>query len=58
MAEPSIAPIPSEDIGEDKRFKKLPHHDVLMKPPFTCAVLGAIGADQYPILALHPDGRI
>ena len=46
MAEPSIAPIPSEDIGEDKRFKKLPHHDVLMKPPFTCAVLGAIGAGK------------
>lgn len=44
--EPDIGPIPSEMLPEDKRFKKLPHSDVLFKPPFTCAVLGAIGAGK------------
>lgn len=44
--EPEISPIPSENIGEDKRFKKLKHHNVLMKPPFTCAVIGAISAGK------------
>ena len=44
--EPVISPIPSEDIGIDKRFLKLKHHDVLMKPPFTCAVIGAISAGK------------
>jgi len=44
--EPEIRPIPSEDIGIDKRFLKLKHSDVIMKPPFTCAVLGQIGAGK------------
>ena len=44
--EPEIHPIPSENIGEDKKFDKLPHKDVLFKPPFTCAVIGAIGSGK------------
>lgn len=44
--EPEINPIPSENLGEDKKFDKLPHHDVLFKPPFTCAVIGAIGSGK------------
>lgn len=46
MEEPKISPIPSEDIGIDKRFLKLKHHEGIMKPPFTCAVLGGIGAGK------------
>lgn len=46
MTEPEVAPIPSENWGEDKRFLKLKHHDVLMKPPFTSVILGAIGAGK------------
>jgi len=44
--EPEILPIPSEALPEDKRFKKLPHHEVIMKPPYTCCVLGAIGSGK------------
>lgn len=44
--EPLIEPIPSEALPEDKRFNKLPHHDVLFKPPFTMAVLGAIASGK------------
>ena len=46
MEEPKISPIPSEDIGTDKRFLKLKHHEGIMKPPFTCAVIGAIGSGK------------
>ena len=46
MSEPEVAPIPSENWGIDKRFLKLKHHDVLMKPPFTAVILGAIGAGK------------
>jgi hypothetical protein len=44
--EPEILPIPSEELPEDKRFKKLPHSDVLFKPPFTCITAGAIGSGK------------
>jgi len=44
--EPEIRPIPSEDIGEDKRFLKLKHHEILFKPPFTCATIGSIGTGK------------
>jgi len=46
MLEPSIEPIPSEDLGEDKRFKKLPQHELLFPPPFTMCALGAIGSGK------------
>lgn len=46
MQEPSIEPIPSEDLGEDKRFKKLPDHELLFPPPFTMCTLGAIGSGK------------
>jgi len=55
--EPEINPIPSEEIGIDKRFLKLPLHDVLFEPPFTCAVLGGIGSGKssftYSIINKH-----
>ena len=44
--EPEIRPIPSEDIGIDKRFLKLKHSDVLMKPPFVCAIIGGAGSGK------------
>lgn len=44
--EPPIRPIPSENRGEDTRFKKLKHHKVLFPPPFTCYVGGQIGAGK------------
>ena len=46
MTEPIINPIPSEQKKEDKRFKKLEHHEVLFKPPFTCAIIGSIGSGK------------
>ena len=44
--EPKISVMPSEDKGIDKRFLKLPHHEILFKPPFTAVILGAIGAGK------------
>lgn len=44
--EPEIKPIPSELLPEDKRFKKLKHHKVLFKPPFTAVAIGAIGSGK------------
>ena len=44
--EPTINPIPSEALPEDKRFLKLRHKDVLFKPPFTCACIGSIGTGK------------
>lgn len=46
MCEPIIEPIPSEDLGEDKRFKKLPQHELLFPPPFTMCAIGAIGSGK------------
>lgn len=57
MQEPSIEPIPSELLPEDKKFNALPHHEVLFKPPFTCAVIGSIGSGKssfgYSLLDKH-----
>lgn len=44
--EPEIEPMPSEDKGIDKRFLKLPNHEILFEPPFTMAVLGSIGSGK------------
>jgi hypothetical protein len=46
MAEPKISVMPSEDKGIDKRFLALPNNEILFKPPFTCAIIGAIGAGK------------
>lgn len=57
MSEPEILPIPSEELPEDKKFLKLPHNKVLFKPPFTCCVVGQIGAGKtsvgYSLLNEH-----
>ena len=45
-AEPEISPIPSEMLPEDKRFNKLPHHEILFKPPFTAVAIGSIGSGK------------
>lgn len=44
--EPEIEVMPSEDYGIDKRFLKLPNHEILFKPCFTMACVGAIGAGK------------
>jgi ABC-type glutathione transport system ATPase component len=44
--EPQIEPIPSENKKPDKRFLKLTNSDILFKPPFTAAVIGAIGSGK------------
>ena len=44
--EPEIEIMPSENYGEDKRFLKLPNHEILFKPPFTMACVGSIGAGK------------
>ena len=44
--EPIIKPIPSELLPPDKRFMTLKNNKVLFKPPFTCAVVGAICAGK------------
>ena len=44
--EPKISVMPSEDKGIDKRFLKLPHHEILFPPPYTAVILGAIGAGK------------
>jgi hypothetical protein len=44
--EPEIEIMPSEDYGIDKRFLKLPNHEILFKPPFTMAVTGSIGSGK------------
>ena len=46
MSEPEIGPIPSEIKKPDKRFNKLPNSDILFKPPFTLACIGAIGSGK------------
>ena len=46
MTEPKIEPIPSEIKMIDKRFLKLPDNEILFEPPFTMAVLGAIGSGK------------
>jgi hypothetical protein len=44
--EPTIDVMPSEDRGEDRKFKSLPYAAVLPKPPFTMRILGTIGAGK------------
>ena len=44
--EPEIDVMPSENYGVDKRFLKLPNNEILFKPPFTMACIGAIGAGK------------
>jgi len=44
--EPEIDVMPSENYGEDKRYKKLPNNEILFKPPFTMACVGTIGAGK------------
>lgn len=46
MSEPKIEPIPSEIKMIDKRFLKLNDDGILFEPPFTMAVLGAIGSGK------------
>jgi len=46
MEEPTIEPIPSELLPEDKRFKALPNHELLFPPPFTMCALGGIGSGK------------
>lgn len=50
MAEPLIQPPPSEARPPDRRFERLPHKDVLLRPPFTMQVLGRIGAGKTSLL--------
>lgn len=42
----TIDPIPSEMVKDDKRFLKLPHNEILFKPPFTLCALGGIGSGK------------
>lgn len=44
--EPEIDVMPSEVQKPDKRFLKLPNNDILFKPPFTMACIGAIGSGK------------
>jgi hypothetical protein len=44
--EPTIDVMPSEERGDDLKFKALPYHKILPKPPFTMRVLGTIGAGK------------
>lgn len=46
MNEPEIEIMPSEEYGIDKRFLKLPNHEILFKPPFTMAIIGGIAAGK------------
>ena len=50
MSEPTIDVMPSEIIGIDKRFVKLPNNEVLFKPPFTLCTIGAIGSGKTSFL--------
>lgn len=45
-----VRPIPSEKRPPDTRFLRLPHHELLMKPPFVCSVYGAIGSGKTSFL--------
>jgi hypothetical protein len=44
--EPEIDVMPSENYGVDKRFLKLPNNEILFKPCYTMACIGAIGAGK------------
>jgi hypothetical protein len=44
--EPLIDVFPSEIKKADKRFLKLANNDILFKPPFTMACIGAIGSGK------------
>jgi len=60
MSELKIYKMPSEPEGVDDAFSRLPHNDLLFKPPFTLLVLGTIGAGKtsfiYSLLAKYYRG--
>ena len=41
--------IPSEERPPDGRFDKLPHNELLVKPPFTMVITGSIGSGKSSI---------
>lgn len=42
--------IPSEDRPPDGRFEKLPHNDLLLRPPFTMVITGSIGSGKSSVI--------
>lgn len=42
--------IPSEERPPDSRFEKLPHNDLLVRPPFTMVITGSIGSGKSSIV--------
>jgi hypothetical protein len=42
--------IPSEERPPDGRFDKLPHNELLVRPPFTMVITGSIGSGKSSIL--------
>jgi len=42
--------IPSENRPNDRRFDSLPHHDLLIKPPFTMVITGSIGSGKSSLI--------
>lgn len=50
--------IPSEERPPDGRFDKLPHNELLVKPPFTMVITGSIGSGKSSIVwsMLNPKG--
>lgn len=42
--------IPSEERPPDNRFEKLPHNDLLIKPPFTMVITGSIGSGKSSVI--------
>lgn len=42
--------IPSEERPPDGRFEKLPHNDLLIKPPFTMVITGSIGSGKSSVI--------
>lgn len=42
--------IPSENRPPDNRFDSLPHHELLIKPPFTMVITGSIGSGKSSII--------
>lgn len=42
--------IPSENRPHDDRFDKLPHHELLIKPPFTMVITGSIGSGKSSLI--------
>ena len=42
--------IPSESRPDDKKFEELPHHELLIKPPFTMVITGSIGSGKSSLI--------